>query len=45
METSNICPNVGKYVDYILSIVSFLENDMFVVKDLKCSSPCKQNLV
>lgn len=39
------CPNVGKYVDYILSIVSFLEYNMFVIEDLKCSSPCKQNLV
>lgn len=32
---------VGKYVDYIHSIVSFLKNDLFVVEDLECSSPCK----
>jgi hypothetical protein len=39
------CPNVGKYVDYILFVVSFLESDLFIVEYLKFSSPCKQKLV
>jgi hypothetical protein len=39
------CPNVVSMLIIFFLLLHFFENDLFVVEDLKCSSPCKQNLV